>query len=65
METGNWDKEVSREDVVVEEERFEVEEANEVWDLAGERVSFEVEDSEKGKRKLRKNVGNELREKKN
>ena len=65
METRNWDKKVSREDVVVEEERFEVEEANEVWDLAGERVSFEVEDSEKGKRKLRKNVGNELREKKN
>ena len=65
METGNWDKEVSREDVVVEEERFEVKEANEVWDLVGERVSFEVEDSEKGKRKLRKNVGNEVREKKN
>ena len=65
METRNWDKEVSREDVVVEEERFEVKEANEVWDLVGERVSFEVEDSEKGKRKLRKNVGNEVREKKN
>ena len=65
METRNWDKEVSREDVVVEEERFEVKEANEVWDLVGERVSFEVEDSEKGKRKVRKNVGNEVREKKN
>ena len=65
METRNWDKKVSREDVVVEEERFEVKEANEVWDLVGERVSFEVEDSEKGKRKLRKNVGNEVREKKN
>ena len=65
METRNWDKKVSREDVVVEEERFEVKEANEVWDLVGERLSFEVEDSEKGKRKLRKNVGNEVREKKN
>ena len=43
---------------MIEEERFEVEEASEVWDLAPERVSFEVEDSEEGKRKLRKKVSN-------
>ena len=41
---------------MIEEERFEVEEASEVWDLAPERVSLEVEDSEEGKRKLRKKV---------
>ena len=65
METGDWVREVSEEVDVVKEERFEVEEANEVWDLAGERVYFEVEDSKEGKRKLRKKVSNEVRGKKN
>ena len=64
METGDWVKEVFEVDVV-KEERFEVKEANEVWDLARERVSFKVEDFEEGKRKLRKKVNNEVRGKKN
>ena len=46
--------------LVIEEERFEVEEASEVWDLAPERVSFEFENSEEGKRKLRKKVSNDV-----
>ena len=61
METGDWVREVFKEVDVVKEERFEVEEANEVWDLPRERVSFEVEDSENEKRKLRKKVSNEVR----
>ena len=65
METGDWVREVSEEVDVVKEERFGIEEANEVWDLARERVSFEAEDSEEGKIKLRKKVSNEVRGKKN